>query len=133
MRSGQPGEGLEASRDAHRLVPNSPTGYSNLAMAEMALGRAAAAENMTRALEREPSNDMIRHNLGLLSLRSDNAAACEELLRAHVLSHPGDVPNIANYATALTMFGQRERAESLFAQLVSTYPDDAALRARLAC
>jgi Flp pilus assembly protein TadD len=133
VRLGQPAEALKAFQQALRDKPNSPTGYSNLAMAEVAMGSLPLAEeHLTRALELDPSNEATRYNLGLLYLQTGDAEACERLLQAHVLSHPDDVQNVTNYATALTMLSKYDQAESRFAHLVRMFPDDPNHRARLA-
>lgn len=133
VRLGQPADAVTEFQQALRYMPNSPTGFSNLATAEAAMGNVPSArEHLTRALQLAPGDNATRYNLGLLLLRTGDVNACVELLKSHVLSHPDDVQNVVNYATALTMLGRYDQAEPYFSQLMRDFPDDPAYRARLA-
>lgn len=133
VRLERPAEAEKAFQEALRGMPNSPTGYSNLAQAEAAAGKTQLArEHLERALALDPGNQTTRHNLGVFYLLTGDVDACINLQKTHVLSHPNDVQNVMNFATALTMSGDYDQAEPFFARLVRSYPDNPTYLARLA-
>ncbi len=133
LRAGRPAEAVAAFQQASQYMPNSPKSYYNLATAEVVLGRLTqAATHLERSLELDPGNSEVREKLGLLYLKLGSAADCVGLLESHVSSHPGDVQNKANYATALMLLHRYDEAERIFSELVRSFSDNPIYRARLA-
>jgi len=111
---GAPVDWAEAALDFRRateVTPGFAHAWSNLGMAEAALGREGEAIRLYReAIRRDPKLAAPRNNLGALLLRQGDAAGAREVLEAAV-QLPSSGPHVLyNLALARLRTGDREGA-----------------------
>jgi tetratricopeptide (TPR) repeat protein len=108
----QPALALAQFQEAQRFFPDSPGGYASLAMAEVSLGNLPAARQYSaRAVELDPYDDELRHNLVLTLLQLNEFEEALENLKLLVESQPGNAGHHARLAYCQWKLGNREEAK----------------------
>lgn len=126
---GQPEEGLREFQQALLYMPNSPTGYLNLAMAEVALGDLQSAKvHLAQCLEFDPNDEDARHNLCLALLHLEEYEEAEEHLQLLLQAKPDHVERRALLAYCQWKMGKHEEARRTLEDARRLAPNDAAVR-----
>lgn len=129
LRLGRPAEALEQFQQALQYFPDSPGGYENMAMAEVAQGNMSAAkEDFLRAVELQPDDVEIRHNLVMTLLQLSEFAQAEAHLEYLVSALPEDAGHRARLAYCQWKLGKQEEARQNLQVARQLNPDDPVVR-----
>jgi tetratricopeptide (TPR) repeat protein len=129
VRLRQPAAAMKEFQAALRQMPNSPAGYSNLAMAEVALGDLPAARrHFERSLELDPSDNSVRFNLSLALLQMGEYAAAEQQIERLAREQPDDATHRARLAWCQWKLGKQADAKRNLAEAQKQSPDDPIVR-----
>ncbi len=118
-------EGLQklvTGAGAHLVLANKARKNGNLAVTQ---------SHLLTALEFEPNNISVLHNLGyLFGVKGNHTKAIEYLSKAFKLS-PNNIDLASDYATALIATNQYQEAEAVYKNILQLSPNDGEIRKKL--